>query len=188
MPLPSSTEFALRAAGFVGTWNTDVQAGRSVLDEGAATLLAGNAALAGERLPLEVALGRTHPADRDWVFDRIRRARRTGGPFSAEWRITTEAGEVRWILTRGVLAPDEAGMMRGQGIYVDTTDHHSSPFLPSLAAEQRELDASDPLITAADRCLEAHTAILQTGHSTVRRLSDTLLWELGRALARRERS
>lgn len=187
MSLTSSTELALRAAGFVGIWNTDVQAGRSVLDEGAAALLAGNARLAGERLSLEVALGRIHPADRDWVFEHIGRARRTGGSFSAEWRITTEAGDVRWILNRGVLAPDAAGMLHGRGIYIDTTDHHSSWLLPSMPPEGRELNASDPLNAAADHCLEAHKAIIQTRHSNLQLLSDLTLWELGRLLAKRMR-
>ncbi len=47
---------ALRAAGLIGTWGTSVAAGRSVLDHGAAELLAGNASLAGQPLPLEAAL------------------------------------------------------------------------------------------------------------------------------------
>ena len=33
---------ALQAAGLIGVWSTNVVAGRSVLDEGAAAILAGN--------------------------------------------------------------------------------------------------------------------------------------------------
>ncbi len=51
------------------------------------------------------------------VFDRIRRIRRTGGPFSAEFRVRTATHDVKWVLTLGTLAPDEAGMMRGRGCY-----------------------------------------------------------------------
>lgn len=173
---------ALRAAGLIGTWGTNVAAGRSVLDEGAAALLAGNAALAGQPLPLEAALARTHPDDRDWVFERIRRVRQTGGPFSAEFRILTETNEVRWVLNRGTLTRDGAGAMQGRGAYIDTTDTHRGPFISAASLDQ---DAGDALATAADRCIEAHAALERGGHLDLRRLSETLLFGIGRALARR---
>lgn len=127
---------ALRAAGLVGVWNTNVVAGRSLLDEGAATLLAGNPSLAGTPLPLEAALVTIHPDDRNWVFERIRRVRQTGGPFSAEFRILTGDGRVRWILNRGTLTPDATGAMKGLGAYLDTTDSHGSAFRSASALKQ----------------------------------------------------
>ena len=178
----ASIDPALKAAGIIGTWNTDVPAGLSVLDEGAARLLAGNVDLTGRPIPLDVALGRTHPADRDWVFDRIRRVRRTGGSTSTEFRIVTETGDVRWILNRGYLSPDADGVMRGCGAYIDTTDSHRGPFWP---AEADQITGADPLIEAVDRCLEARTAIDRVGNRTLRRLSDLLLFEIGRVLAKR---
>ena len=173
---------ALRAAGLIGTWGTNVVAGRSVLDEGAAALLAGNAALAGRPLPLETALGRTHPDDRDWVFERIRRVRQTGGSFSAEFRILTETREVRWVLNRGTLTSDDAGTMQGRGAYIDTTDAHNNLFIPAAELGQ---DVEDPLIVAADRCLEAHAALGPGEHVDLQRLSETLLSGIGRRLAQR---
>lgn len=180
----SANGLALRAAGIVGTWETDVPAAVSFLDEGAAALLAGDVGLAGQALPLEVALGRTHPDDRSWVFGRIRQARQTGGPISAEFRIVTETGDVRWILNRGSLAPDRAGAMHGYGAYIDTTDSHRGPFLSAQPAETNE---ADPLIVAADRYIEAHAALGQTGYRKLRRLSELTLFEIGRALAERTR-
>jgi hypothetical protein len=173
---------ALRAAGLIGTWGTNVAAGRSVLDEGAAALLAGNAALAGQPLPLEAALARTHPDDREWVFERIRRVRQTGGSFSAEFRILTETREVRWVLNRGTLTRDGTGAMQGRGAYIDTTDTHRSPFVSATALDQ---DAEDPLTTAADHCIEAHVALERGGDLNLHRLSEALLFEIGRAIARR---
>lgn len=173
---------ALRAAGLIGIWNTDVAAGRSVLDEGAAAVLAGNASLAGQPLPLEAALGRTHPDDRDWVFERIRRVRRTGGPFSAEFRILTESGEVRWILNRGTLSHNESGVMQGLGAYIDTTDSHRRS---AISAALLTTVVEDPLFVAADHCLEAHTALKQGTLVDLRTLSETLLMGIGRAIARR---
>jgi hypothetical protein len=177
---------ALRAAGIVGTWETDVVAGRSLLDAQAAALMAGDQALADVPLPLDVALGRVHPADRGWVFERIRRVRQTGGPFSAEFRVRTNSGEVRWVLNRGVLAPDASGAMRGLGAYIDTTDVHRGSFMPRGADRPaaRSLDA-DPLEAAADLCISARDVIERTGKPSLRLLIDMLLLEIGRTLARR---
>ncbi|APT35085.1 hypothetical protein MCBMB27_05794 (plasmid) [Methylobacterium phyllosphaerae] len=173
---------ALRAAGLIGTWGTNVAAGRSVLDEGAAALLAGNAALAGQPLPLEAALARTHPDDRDWVFERIRRVRQTGGPFSAEFRILTDMNEVRWVLNRGALTPDETGAMQGRGAYIDTTDAHRDAFISAASLSQ---DPVNTLDVAADHCIAAHTALERGGHFDLHRISEMLLFGIGQALARR---
>ena len=173
---------ALRAAGLIGTWGTNVAAGRSVLDEGAAALLAGNAALAGQSLPLEAALACTHPEDRAWVFERIRRVRQTGGSFSAEFRILTEGGEIRWVLNRGTLMRDGTGAMQGRGAYIDTTDAHRGPFISAASLNQ---DTEDALDVAVDHCIAAHTALERGGYPDLHRLSENLLFGIGRALARR---
>lgn len=173
---------ALIAAGFVGTWNTNVAAGLSILDEGAASLLAGNVSLAGKPLPVEAALACTHPEDRMWVFERIRRVRQTGGSFSAEFRVLTATGDVRWVLNRGTLVPDHAGKMQGSGAYIETTDTHARSFIPAASLPQIK---DDPLITAADRCIEAHAAIQRSDRSDLRYLTEALLSGIGRALAQR---
>jgi hypothetical protein len=184
MQIQPSADLALRAAGYVGTWVADVRAGKSVLDEGTAALLAGDANLAGRPLSLELALRRTHPDDRGWVFERIARVRQTGGPVSAEYRVLTEAGDVRWVLDRGSLTPDPAGAIHGRGIIIDTTDSHRGSFLPARPAE---LPADDPMVLAADHLLKAREAIIAAGHQGLRAISDLALIELGRDLARRMR-
>ncbi|MGU3326937.1 PAS domain-containing protein [Methylobacterium mesophilicum] len=176
-----SVEPALTAAGFVGFWNTNVTAGRSRLDEGAAALLAGNPSLAGEHLPMEVALGRIHTDDKGWVFERIRRVRQTGGSFSAEFRVVTETG-IRWVLNRGTLVPDDSGRMQGQGAYIDTTDAHSDVFMPAASLNHV---VEDPLIAAADRCLEMHSTLKRGDYPDLRRLTEMLLVGFGRSLALR---
>lgn len=188
MSLPPATELALQAAGLVGTWSTDVQAARSILDDGAAALLAGDASLAGYPLPLEIALQRTHRDDRDWVFNQIRRMRRTGGPFSAEFRVETASRDVRWVLNLGTLALDEAGMMLGRGCYIDTTSAHENPFWRGETAELHAAvlpEALDPLDVACDHSIEAHKAIVQTGNPALQQASEVVLWLLGRALGQR---
>ncbi|WP_457107890.1 PAS domain-containing protein [Methylobacterium sp. P5_C11] len=178
MVLASTAASALQAAGFVGTWDTDVPAGRSVLDAGAAALLAGDPRLAGIPLPLDAALVRLHPADRDWVFGRIRHVRRTGGPVSLEFRIVTGAGETRWILNRGCLMPDAAGTLRGRGAYIDVTDLHLRA-TPVSDGRGADLDA------AADHGIQIHAALERHGDPYLRTISEMLLLGIGRALARR---
>lgn len=173
---------ALKAAGFVGTWKTNVFAGRTILDEGAAELLAGNASLAGQPIPLEAALGATHPDDRAWLFERVRRVRQTGGPFSAEFRVVSAAGGVRWVLNRGVLKLDSTGAMHGLGAYIDTTDSHRPPFF-SAAYLHGGMD--DPLEAAADHCLRAHAELKTVGDTYLRLRAEMLLTGIGQALARR---
>ena len=182
-PATPSLASALSAFGFVGAWETNVPAGRSVLDAGASGVMAGDASLAGKPLTLDAALARIHPEDRGWVFERIARVRETGGAFSADFRIVTEAGDVRWIRNRGHLARTEAGM-HGYGAFFDVTDTR-----PKLDVLPRPtllvLPPTDPLEQAADQILAARMAIDRTGQTRLRTLVDTLLLEVGRALARR---
>lgn len=166
---------ALEAAGIIGTWQTDVAAGRSILDGGAAALMAGDPALAGKPLTLDVALGQIHPDDRDWVFARIHRARRAGGPFTAEFRVRGPDG-VRWVLNQGRLPEEGAGVM-GYGTYIDTTHRHRDP---AAGGERR-----DWLEIAADHCIAAREAIDRSGKPFLRLLIDALLLEIGRHLVRR---
>lgn len=180
--LSNSTNIsALHAAGIVGTWDTDVPAGLSLLDEGAATLLAGNRALAGKPIPLDVAFGRIHPDDREWVFAAVRRVRQTGGPIAIEFRVLAATGEIRWILNRGYLTPDTRGAMRGYGAYIDTTEtRRESAFVPPFAASTE----ADPLHLAADHCMRAHAAIRRSGDTYLAVLVEMLLFRIGRILAR----
>lgn len=172
-PLP------LEAAGVIGTWTTDVKAGRSVLDDGAAEAMAGDAGLAGKPLTLDVALGRIHPEDRAWVFDRILRVREEGGPFTAEFRIRDRAGGVRWVLNQGRLPRPGEGSL-GHGTYIDTTYRHLPDGPQDPAWEQHDM-----LELAADHCIAAREAIDRSGRPMLRLLIDALLLEIGRHLVRR---
>ncbi|MCJ2066256.1 PAS domain-containing protein [Methylobacterium sp. J-088] len=181
MLLASTAGPALQAAGFIGTWNTDVPAGRSVLDLGAASVLAGNPGLVGKPVPLDVALGRIHPEDRDRVFDTIQRLRQAGGSVAIAFRILTGAGETRWILNQGHLAPDETGRLHGCGAYIDITEFHGGWASPRSGV----LGPAETLDAAADHCIQAHTALERHGDASLHMLSRMLLLGVGRALAQR---
>ncbi|MEL6061765.1 MULTISPECIES: PAS domain-containing protein [unclassified Methylobacterium] len=181
MLLASTAAPALQAAGFIGTWDTDVPAGRSVLDLGAASVLAGNPGLVGKPLPLDVALGRIHPEDRERVFGTIQALHAVGGPVAIEFRILTGTGETRWILDQGLLAPDEAGRLHGCGAYIDITELYRRWASP----REDNTTPTEHLDAAADHCIQAHTALERHGDTALRQLSGMLLLGIGRALAQR---
>ncbi|MEE7505025.1 PAS domain-containing protein [Methylobacterium mesophilicum] len=187
MVLASTAASALQAAGFVGIWDTDVRAGRSVLDTGAASLMAGDPGLAGTPLPLDAALGRIHPADRDWVFGRIRHVRQTGGPVSLEFRVVTGTGETRWILNRGCLTADPDGLLHGRGAYIDVTDLHRHGIQTGvMEGEVGGAAGGADLNAAADHGIQIHAALERHGDPFLRSVSGMLLLGIGRALARRD--
>lgn len=68
--------------------------------------------------------------------------------------------------------------MQGMGIYIDTTDSHRTIGIPTAVVEE-------PLIRAADHCLEAHAALKSGGYADLGRVSEMLLFSIGRAIANR---
>ncbi|MCJ2088956.1 PAS domain-containing protein [Methylobacterium sp. E-005] len=149
------------------------------------SVLAGNPGLVGKPVPLDVALGRVHPVDRDRIFDRIQGLRQTGGPVALEFRILTGTGEIRWILNQGLLSANETGRLHGCGVYIDITElYRRRPSRPDGPPEPSEQQA-EHLDAAADHCIQAHTALERHGDTALRLLSGMLLLGIGRALAQR---
>ncbi|WP_204350012.1 hypothetical protein, partial [Serratia marcescens] len=70
---------ALDAAGVIGTWYWSASNGRFILDEGAASLLAGDGALAGAMLLPDRARARMLESDHARFERRFRIACRLGG-------------------------------------------------------------------------------------------------------------
>ncbi|GJE26805.1 diguanylate cyclase [Methylobacterium organophilum] len=162
---------ALTAAGFVGTWDWNVSAGEVVLDDGAAALLMGDAALAGRSLPLEASIVRVHPADRDRIVPAILAAGREGGDFSLSFRVALPCGAVRRLLDRGQVARQADGSLRGFGTLLDITEN------PLGVVEPR---TSDPLETAGELCALLRQTFAQAGGFRLKVLVDMLRIEIER--------
>jgi PAS domain S-box-containing protein len=89
-----------------------------------------------------------HPEDRDWVGELCEQTNETGEPFSAEYRMRTREGAVRWVR-------DEAVLVRGgddrplfwQGILTDIT---ATQLTAARLAEalDREQDAAHQMAAA----------------------------------------
>src|SRR3954463_11462524 len=94
-----------------------------------------------------------HPDDRALVHRGVHEAIDAAEPYALEYRIVTAAGEVRWILDRGLRACDATGRGCLDGIIFDITRRRlaEDARLRSEAAAARaaELDASRARIVAA---------------------------------------
>ena len=92
-----------------------------------------------------------HPDDCDWVVEACERTNQTGEPFSAEYRMCTRDGEVRWVR-------DEAVLVRGgdghplfwQGILTDLTATRMRAVRLAEALD-REQDAAHQMAAALER-------------------------------------
>jgi diguanylate cyclase (GGDEF)-like protein/PAS domain S-box-containing protein len=63
----------------------------------------------------------THPLDRSRVRAQIDAAVRSGQRFTVDYRITTQAGQIKWVHERGIAVPDEQGELVIEGFIEDVT-------------------------------------------------------------------
>ena len=63
----------------------------------------------------------THPLDRTRVRARIDEAVHSGQRFTVEYRITTQAGLIKWVHERGIAVHDEQGELAIEGFIEDIT-------------------------------------------------------------------
>ncbi len=106
-----------------------------------------------------------HPDDAGWVADECERTNQTGEPFSAEYRMRTRDGEVRWVRDEAVLVRGGDGRpLFWQGILTDITairltaarlaealDHEQEAAQQLAAALDREQDTAQQLAAALER-------------------------------------
>ncbi|MDE2616603.1 MAG: EAL domain-containing protein [Burkholderiales bacterium] len=77
----------------------------------------------------------THPLDRIRVRSQIDTAVRSGQRFTVEYRITTQAGQIKWVHERGIAVPDEQGVLVIEGFVEDVTAQREM----ALAQKEAEL-------------------------------------------------
>lgn len=153
-----------------------------MLDEGAAAVLTGEAALAGKAVTPETARSRVLPLDRARHERRFRLIARLGGPFTAEYRAVSVAGEVRNILERGRLFQDEHRKpTHALGIVIDATEPAIHRATLAAAAAGAGAEIVDEAVSHAIACREL---IDRLGNSEMRLLVDMLLMRLGQELAK----
>ncbi|AWN39987.1 PAS domain-containing protein [Methylobacterium durans] len=181
---PGETDDHFLGAGepnIVGTWTWDAADGLHVLDSGAAEFLTGDQSLAETKLTCAEVVARIHPDDRASVIREIARAEQEGGPVVLTYRVHTEDG-VRWLLDHGrIYATTQAAPAHGHGILIDVTQRMNRGGEPGTSSAER----LSPLDRAARHAIAARKAIDEDGTPLLRKMVDLLMWEIGRAIARR---
>ena len=176
---------ALDASCVVGIWDWDHVRGVVVYDKGAARLLTGDPDLTECEVSGLFAMAAVYPADQDWLVERMQEAVRAGGLMLAEYRVMTQDGGTRWLLSRGRTYQDEAGRpLRSNGILIDITEVREGGeryVLNNSARGEGSLEQAADLAIALKQMLGADAP------SEVRATADLLLFSLGRALARADR-
>lgn len=173
---------ALDASCVVGTWDWDITRGSMVYDAGAAQLLMGDATLADREIYGMETISAVHPADHEWLVEHVERAVRAGGLMLAEYRVITEDGTVRWLLSRGRTYQNAAGHpVRSRGIIIDITEMHGTG---ERYVVTNPMTLEDPLDRAADMAITLKRTLGEVAPAEVRASVDLLLLSLGRAIAR----
>lgn len=173
---------ALDASCVVGTWDWDIVLGSMVYDAGAAQLLAGDAALADQKLYGVSTIAAVHPADHEWLIEHVQRAVRTEGLMLAEYRVIGADGDVHWLLSRGRTYHDDQGRpVRSRGIIIDITEMQGTGerYLVSSA-----MTSEDSLDRAAEAAIAMKRMLGNDAPAEVLASVDLLLFTLGHAIAR----
>jgi hypothetical protein len=177
------------AASNVGTWQSGHDLQHYIADDATAALFGLDATEAAKGLPLANYSRAVHPTDRLLFHDKLDRVMEQGGLFVIEYRTLPRPDHLRWVLARGRYDRDPmTGAMRGRGIVIDITESKFDGQVEDRALFFEPEQASDPLELAADHAIGARRAIDETDEpegSTLRHAIDTVLWHLGRRLARR---
>ncbi|KAB1072642.1 PAS domain-containing protein [Methylobacterium planeticum] len=180
----SSAQAPMDVSNEVGHWDVNIAADRVRADPLAASLFNVDPDLAEAGVPLAAFVAGMHAEDRDRVIALISQCAQRGGSYVAEYRVCSADGVTRWVLARGSFELDGEGLpSRGRGIVVDITPsrRRETAFVASKASPTEH-----PLERAADQCVAVHRTIAELEDPTLTLLSEMLLLEIGRKLAKLE--
>jgi PAS fold len=178
MPLPLQS--ALAASGYVGTWDTDIDAQTVEFTGALPRLLALDEEPAAAGVPITAFLEGVHPEDREHVAHLVHEAHNTAGRFEAEFRTRDKAGATHWIVARGQVEAGRDGHgARCIGLAADITDSRQANSISTDQTVQAIERIADALITVRPLVEGLDSPTLKT-------LIDATLFELGRLLAERE--
>jgi hypothetical protein len=177
---------AIAASGGVGFWMWDILADVARADPVTALLFNISPARSRAGVSLSEILEAVHQDDRAHMSHVILDCVRSGGSYTAEYRVCSTAGHLRWLFTRGHFYLDRDGRpTTGRGVVVEISDSKSA----GTAFAQRDGSTiEDALNKTADLCLSLHNTVTQLGAPHIVALTETLLLEVGRQLADRQRS
>jgi hypothetical protein len=177
---------ALEASGGVGFWMWDILQDEARADPVSALLFNISPARSRAGVPLSEILKAVHPDDQAHISQVILDCVRTGGSYTAEYRVCSPEGRLRWVFSRGHFYLDENGRpTTGRGVIVEISD---SKVAGTAFARRDGATIADALNRTADLCLSLHNAVSELHDARIVALTETLLLEIGRHLADRQRN
>lgn len=177
---------ALEASGGVGFWMWDIVTDDARADPVTALLFNISPARSRAGVSLSEILKAVYHADQEHISQVILDCVRSGGSYTAEYRVCSPEGRLRWVFTRGHFYLDELGRpLSGRGVVVEISDSKSAG---TAFATRDGSTIEDALNKTADLCLSLHNAVSDLGETRIVALTETLLLEIGRQLADRQRS
>ena len=177
---------ALEASGGVGFWMWDILRDEARADPVSALLFNISPTRSRAGVSLSEILEAIHPDDQAHISQVILDCVRTGGSYTAEYRVCSPEGRLRWLFTRGhfYLGPD-GRPTTGRGVIVEISDSKTAG---AAFATRDGATIDDALNRTADLCLSLHDVVSQLGDAPLATLTETLLFETGKRLADRERA
>ena len=175
---------ALENSGGVGFWMWDIRKDEARADPVSALLFNISPARSRVGVSLSEILAAIHPDDQPHISQVILDCVQSGSSYTAEYRVCSPAGRLRWLFTRGHFYRDAEGRpTTGRGVIVEISDSKSA----GTAFARREDASLDALNRTADLCLSLHNAISDLDDAPMLALTESLLLEIGRHLAARQR-
>ncbi|WP_306307429.1 PAS domain-containing protein [Methylobacterium sp. B1] len=118
---------ALEASGGVGFWMWDILRDEARADPVSALLFNISPARSRAGVSLAELLEAVHPDDQPHISQVILDCVRTGGSYTAEYRVCSPEGRLRWLFTRGHFYLDQDGRpSTGRGVIVEISDSKSA--------------------------------------------------------------
>jgi hypothetical protein len=177
---------ALETSGGVGFWIWDILKDEARADPVSALLFNISPARSRAGVRLSEILKAVHPDDQAHISQVILDCVRTGGSYTAEYRVCSPEGRLRWVFSRGHFYLDENGRpTTGRGVIVEISD---SKVAGTAFARRDGAAIADALNRTADLCLSLHNAVSELHDARIVALTETLLLEIGRHLADRQRN
>jgi len=116
-------DYALQAAGIIGTFDTNLRTDTVYSDARFATMFSLDPQKGESGAPLTDYLAGIHPDDVERVSEAIQQAIETGEKCFLEYRVVSRDGTIHWLEVHGQCRYDEAGKpWRMPGVAVDISD------------------------------------------------------------------
>lgn len=109
-----------KSAGLVGSWSWDIAKDIVTADKGLSELFGISERDALKGLPLDIFLASIYEPDRERVTGIIQQALETDERFECEYRTIDTRGHVRWVIARGRIERNDAGVpVKFPGVMID---------------------------------------------------------------------